>query len=148
MKISIIVVFLIFLTRTFTLNILGVFPHIGKSHVDVFVALIKGLAHKGHTVTVISHFPLSKPIPNYKDIDLGGMSYVMERLFAMNELEPGSRLQMIDNAFLLSHLANMSCEVGMSSPTFQKFLTTDEKFDLLITEFFNSDCFFGTGTQG
>ncbi|XP_018570346.1 UDP-glucuronosyltransferase 1-3 isoform X1 [Anoplophora glabripennis] len=143
MKTSIVLVLLTLLTSSSGLNILGVFPHLGKSHADVFITLMKGLAQKGHTVTVISHFPLSKSIPNYKDIDLGGRSQAFVELLPMDVINPGSRLQMIGNVFLLSYFANISCEVGFSSPAMQKFLKTDEKFDLLIIEFFNSDCFMG-----
>lgn len=53
-------------------NILGVFHFNGKSHFIMFEALMKGLAAKGHQVTVVSHFPQEKPLPNYKDLSLKG----------------------------------------------------------------------------
>ncbi|KAJ8922622.1 hypothetical protein NQ315_007654 [Exocentrus adspersus] len=139
----IITVLLAFLAYTSALNILGVFPHMGKSHADVFIALMKGLARKGHAVTVISHFPLREPIPNYTDIDLGGKSQVFLELVDMEQVGSKSRLKMMNNVLLLSYFANISCEVGLSSPAFQNFLKTDQRFDLLVIEFFNSDCFMG-----
>lgn len=53
-------------------NILGVFHFNGKSHFIMFEALMKGLAARGHQVTVVSHFPQEKPLPNYKDLSLKG----------------------------------------------------------------------------
>lgn len=54
------------------LNILGLFPHPGKSHHDVFSALLEGLADKGHNITVLSHFPLKTIKKNYNDVSLQG----------------------------------------------------------------------------
>lgn len=63
-----------------SLRILGLFPHLGKSHFDVFEPLLKELAIKGHNVTVVSHFPLKTPLKNYEDISLNygisGMEFI------------------------------------------------------------------------
>lgn len=42
---------------------------------------MKGLAAAGHEVTVISPFPQSKPIPNYRDVHVKGIIEVMEGKF-------------------------------------------------------------------
>lgn len=39
---------------------------------------MKGLAAAGHEVTVLSPFPQSKPIKNYRDIHVEGIIEVME----------------------------------------------------------------------
>lgn len=51
--------FLILLAFDFTegYRILGVFPLPQKSHFIMYEKLMKGLAEKGHTVDVVSHFP-------------------------------------------------------------------------------------------
>lgn len=51
-------------------RILGIFPHAAKSHYIVGDALMKGLAAKGHDVTMISPHKQSKPIKNYRSIHL------------------------------------------------------------------------------
>jgi glucuronosyltransferase len=50
-------------------RILGLFPMPGKSHYIVSEALMKGLASRGHHVTVFSPFPEKSPLPNYTVID-------------------------------------------------------------------------------
>lgn len=68
------------LTATFNdikcYNILGIFIHPGKSHFDMFYPLMRGLAERGHNVTVISHFPDKNPLPGYKDVVLEGLSEI------------------------------------------------------------------------
>lgn len=134
--------FLINLSLSYSYNILGVFPHPGKSHVDVFKPLMKALAAKGHQVTVISYFPLIKPIPKYKDINLGS-KHVLVDSFDMKDIDASNRFQRINDVMLLDYIANSSCELGLSSEAVQNFMKTKNKFDLMITEFFNSDCFLG-----
>ncbi|XP_018570347.1 UDP-glucuronosyltransferase 1-1 isoform X2 [Anoplophora glabripennis] len=102
---------------------------------------MKALAESGHKVTVISHFPLIKPIPNYKDIYLGSKEVLVDA-FDMNMIQ-SSRFWKINTVFLLSYVANFSCENGLASEAVQNFVKTKDRYDLMITEFFNSDCFLG-----
>lgn len=55
------------------LRVLGIFPHPGVSHFQFFQPIMRGLAEKGHNVTVISHFPEKNPPSNYKDLRLSGL---------------------------------------------------------------------------
>lgn len=59
-----------FIDPTESLKILGLFPHPGLSHFHFFHPIMRGLAEKGHDVTVISHFPDKNAPQNYKDISL------------------------------------------------------------------------------
>lgn len=59
-------------------KILGVFPTMAKSHYITGSALMKGLAEAGHEVSVISPFPQSKPIKNYRDITVEGIVELMK----------------------------------------------------------------------
>ncbi|CAB0035783.1 unnamed protein product [Trichogramma brassicae] len=52
------------------LRILGIFPLKMKSHFAMNEQLMKGLAAKGHQVDVYSHFPLDKPIENYREFTI------------------------------------------------------------------------------
>lgn len=49
-------------------NYLLVLPTIARSHYNVGSALAKGLAAAGHQVTLVSPFPLKKPIENINDL--------------------------------------------------------------------------------
>lgn len=49
-------------------RILVVYPCPSKSHLVNGKVLFKALAERGHNVTVISNFPLEKPMENYRDI--------------------------------------------------------------------------------
>lgn len=56
-----------------TAKILCIFHMHSKSHHNAAVEIFKGLANKGHEVTVVSPFPLKKTPINYQDIDLPEM---------------------------------------------------------------------------
>lgn len=64
-------VLLIFISFTITAttckaaNILAIIPFSGSSHSNIFNALLKELAARGHEVDVVSHFPLKTSVPRY-----------------------------------------------------------------------------------
>lgn len=81
-------------------NVLGIFIHPGKSHFDMFYPLMRGLAERGHNVTVISHFPDKNPVVGYTDVVLEGLSEI--------GLNNGVNLEVRNNFFarkitLISH---------------------------------------------
>lgn len=51
-------------------NYLVVLPTGARSHYNVGSALAKGLAAAGHQVTLVSAFPLKKPIKNINDVSV------------------------------------------------------------------------------
>ncbi|XP_076297233.1 UDP-glucosyltransferase 2-like [Lasioglossum baleicum] len=130
------------------LRILGVFGHSGKSHFDVFRPLLLELAHRGHNLTVISYFPRTKedmtaePLPNYKDISL----LTETSSVRVNVID----LRAVDHSFLLLFNAatrintrgSKECEVGLNNPRVKDFIASQEEFDLVITESFDTHCFF------
>ncbi|KAM0727417.1 UDP-glycosyltransferase UGT5 [Formica fusca] len=136
-------------TNKTKLKILGVFGHLGKSHFDVFKPLLEELAHQGHEITVISYFPRTdnaktkEPLPNYKDIDLVDPEVGVY----VNIVD----LQKISHSFfrpfyeflMLKSMADFACSTGLRSPAVTELLRSDEKFDVILTENFNTDCFLG-----
>lgn len=122
-----------------SLKILALFPYGGKSHVDVFLPLTKALAQKGHQVTVIGHFPLEKPIPHYTDINLRGQQFVE---FFNLEFRT-SKKSMFLTPLLLNDMSQFFCTSNFKSPELKEFLETNQTFDVIILEAFNSDCFAG-----
>lgn len=72
-------------------EILGVFPHPGKSHFDVFEPLMEKLALRGHNVTVLSHFPREKPLNGYNDVSLRGTSKILKNFIDLEDINKYSR---------------------------------------------------------
>lgn len=74
MKIKILFIFiyklLTIINHTSCSNILVFAPMPFKSHFSGFQPLFKELAIRGHNVTVLSSFPLKKPLTNYTDIPI------------------------------------------------------------------------------
>lgn len=129
-----------FLILVDSYNILGIFPHSGKSHMVAFSPLMQGLAEKGHNVTVISYFPLEKSFPNYNDVDLNDK--IPEETFTINMTNVHlSKWTQIGIPFLLIKLAEKNCVKGLNSEGVRNFLHTKPKIDVIIVEMFNSDCF-------
>lgn len=54
------------------IRILGLFPHPAISHFRFFQPVLRGLADKGHDVTVVGLFKHENPPPNYHDVIIPG----------------------------------------------------------------------------
>lgn len=121
------------------------FPYPGKSHFNTFGGLFKALAAKGHKVTVMSHFPLKEPIPNYRDIEIGGLETFMStdimKMLDMKNIQDKNRLMNYFIFLVLGDVGETVCEVAYTSRTVQSFLKENQKFDVALTEYFNTDCF-------
>uniref|UniRef100_A0A182NHH7 Uncharacterized protein n=1 Tax=Anopheles dirus TaxID=7168 RepID=A0A182NHH7_9DIPT len=120
-------------------RILCIYPSSGRSHVIVGQALMKGLAERGHDVTMVSPFKLSKPVPNYREIvvqkeDLGQMS---------REFLQKSSGNSISGMFKLFQSQFRTAEMALEDPQFQALKT--EHFDLVIVGFFVADFVLGLG---
>lgn len=123
-------------------RILGLFPHPGKSHFHVFQPLMQALAEKGHDVTVVSHFPIKQKVDRYKDISLATANEPLVEFIDMDVFK-GRRSDMYFLPLMLSYFAKETCNKGLEVQEVQDLIKSDEKFDLIITEFFNTDCFSG-----
>lgn len=123
-----------------TSKILVVFSHLGKSHFDAYEPYFEELAARGHQILVISHFPRQRPIPNYKDIDLRGTTAINVTVDVMS-FPIMMKMSQISSTFFLSDLSAEACEKTLELPDVQRLINSDEKFDLLIAEMFNTDCF-------
>jgi glucuronosyltransferase len=140
MYVKLIIPGLVIMTMTHSFEILGVFTHIGKSHFDVFEPYLEQLAARGHQLTVISHFPPKNPIPSYKNIDLRGTATVNKTVNIISYMVI-PQMGQITSALLLSQWGTEACQKTLEHPNVQELIKSDEKFDLLITEMFNTDCF-------
>lgn len=128
----------------YSYNILVLFPYPGKSHFDSFALLFKTLAQKGHNVTVLSFFPSQQAISNYRDVDIEELEKfnpTLPHMFDIKTTNRKSRLLKYAMIFLLEKLGEMSCEIALSSKSVKDFLQEENKFDVILLEYFNSDCF-------
>lgn len=132
------------------LKILGVFGHLGKSHFDVFKPLLEELARRGHELTVISYFPRTdnakakESLPNYKDIDLrvDPKVGIFVNVMDLQQISHSwFRVQLELN--MIKFMSEYACGTALRSSVIKEFLRSDEKFDLILTENFNTDCFLG-----
>ncbi|XP_069682314.1 UDP-glycosyltransferase UGT5-like [Periplaneta americana] len=121
-------------------KILCLFPHVAKSHFVMAEALMKGLAAKGHKVTVVSHFPQKTPIPNYTDISLIGSMPEFVNNVPLEALATGYVHTTIN---ALAYWGYVNCENTLNFPAMKKLIASNEKYDLVVTELFNTDCLLG-----
>lgn len=127
------------LSPAFSADILAVFPHTGKSHFDVFEPFILSLADRGHHLTVLSFFPQKTPVANLTDISLVGVAPIFVEKIHFDGLKG---LGPLDNFIWVNQFGVDSCKDVIQSKQVQNLLKSGRKFDLLIIELFNSDCFF------
>lgn len=116
------------------LRILGLFPFQVRSHFTMCEALMRGLAERGHHVDVYSHFPLKRPIPNYKDFSLHGTLPDVTNNMSFDTLSVSSLSESME--YWLEVQGNSVCNL-MELPLFQKLLhnpPTDPPYDLVINE--------------
>nr|XP_049700701.1 uncharacterized protein LOC110384519 [Helicoverpa armigera] len=125
--------------QVLTLNILGVFPYEGKSHFFVFAPYLKELARRGHNLTVVSYFPLEKPMENYHDISLSKDVKILEDVFPIKR----SYWTIIQISFFLINSGTENCKTLLDDENVQNLWKSKQKFDLVVTEQFNSDCALG-----
>lgn len=101
---------------------------------------MKGLADRGHQVFVVNHFPQEVPVPNYTDISLVGS---MRNAVEDTPLENVGNGDVMANVNMLANMAVEICDRILSFPSVQELINSEEKFDLIITELFNTDCMLG-----
>ncbi|XP_068632424.1 UDP-glycosyltransferase UGT5-like isoform X5 [Battus philenor] len=134
-----------------TARILGLFPHNGKSHFMAFKPLLHKLAERGHQVTIVSFFPLQNPPANYTDVSLEDVSPISLETLDLAQFESVSLLFRIPylNTFLKGKFEMEKlrknglglCEKILGHPGLNEALK--QKYDVVLTEHFNSDCIFG-----
>lgn len=128
-------------------KILGVFGHPGKSHFDVFRPVMEELARRGHEVTVVSFLPRSpedkarEPLPNYKDISLFDEKVGLFRDVVDLSRVDQSVFRLFNELRNLRRMADMACGAGLNKPEVKELMRSERKFDVVLTENFNTDCF-------
>lgn len=134
--------FFLFIQGLSAYRILVLFPHPGKSHFGVFLPLFKALSEKGHQVTVVSHFPESNQTDHYRDVSLSGtMDPLLEVISFVNFT--GSRYEKYTGGLLIDYFARFTCPNVLENEGLHQLLKSDEKYDVILIEMFNSHCLAG-----
>lgn len=136
---AVVLLFLLFQVSS-AYKILVLFPHPGRSHFDVFLPLFKALSEKGHHVTVVGHFPQANQTEYYRDVSLKGTTQHLLNAIPFSELT-GSRNEKYFGVMFLNYLAKFSCLAGLKSTQMHELLESEEKYDVILTEMFNTHCF-------
>ncbi|CAG9762824.1 unnamed protein product [Ceutorhynchus assimilis] len=138
------ITFLLFVQHAASYNILVLFGHMGKSHYDVFKPLFQELGERGHNITILSHVKTQGDIKNSRDVLLSNVPLV-------NHLDlkhfTQSHLQRYTEVAFLAYFSDFACNSSLQSEELQKFLQEDQHFDVILAEFFNSNCLYGLITK-
>lgn len=135
--------FLLLILTTFSSGsrILFLFPSPSQSHLIVVKGLSTTLAERGHDVTVVSPFPLKKPMKNYRDIKIEVPQDMLDLNSEMVE-KPNKNIfksfpRLLRNLFVMGNSM-------LDMPEFKK-LMSDEKFDLVVIGMFFNNYLLGVG---
>uniref|UniRef100_T1GS16 UDP-glycosyltransferase n=1 Tax=Megaselia scalaris TaxID=36166 RepID=T1GS16_MEGSC len=106
---------------------------------------MRGLAEAGHDVTVISHFPDKSPPAHYKDLVLPSANTLMNTVDLQHFIKQQSFYSHISEFFLLLEWGIDHCNATLKSKALLSVLKDRHKvkYDVIITEQFNSDCMMG-----
>lgn len=132
MKSLFIILVLSFLAaRSETKNILGIFVTYSRSHQIVFMSVVKGLAERGHNITVITTLPLMDPNQNFRHIQLSN-GLPSDDLSGLTNKPKYPLLQLGTEVLLLKNLISSMSSV-LKDSVLVNFLEEDNHFDLLLT---------------
>lgn len=122
-------------------RILGILHTGAKSHHIVGSSLMKELARRGHQVTVISPFPLKKPMENYVDIETPRIKTAMDSSaeFLLQTIEKS----IIENVRDFHEMGLNISRTFLEESTVKALLASNQTFDVVICEVFLSEALFG-----
>lgn len=116
-------------------RILGIFPLAAPSHFSTYEVALKALADRGHQVDVVSHFPLTKPHPNYTDIiNMRGETGMMAETLSFDVIESVGPKNLEEYGVVTC--GNEVCK-SLGSPQLQSLIKNppnDPPYDLVVTE--------------
>ncbi|KAH8273650.1 hypothetical protein KR018_006193 [Drosophila ironensis] len=130
-------------------NVLAVYPHFGFSHFKVVMPILNELAERGHHITVISYVknPRANELPNYEELLISPVdedqSSTTINLVPLTEHTATRSLAVLFWEYLALHNEGQeTCEHLYASGHIEEVLKRHKSkpYDLLLTEYFNSDC--------
>lgn len=107
---------------------------------------MKGLAKRGHNVTVVSPFPLKSPMENYTDIDVSDRFPSLKSKRSFEESVYNFNADIHTRVMATSKLSGPHhCRDALTHPKLQQVIRGRNQFDVVFTEVFASDCFTAIG---
>lgn len=135
------VFFLIIIASSECSKILFMHPSFSKSHVMPLQVLAKELAKRGHEITFVGLYPLSKPMSNYKDIIVEISAEKQKYKDQIEKAMTGSA-SIFEMMPILKKLVYEGGNETLQSEPIKK-LMRDGKFDLVITGYFVNEYLLG-----
>ncbi|XP_037711285.1 UDP-glucosyltransferase 2 [Drosophila subpulchrella] len=130
-------------------NVLAVYPHFGFSHFKVVMPILNELATRGHDITVISYVknPHAEAFPNYEELLISApgedQSSTTINLVSLTENTPTRSLPALIREYKALHNEGQkTCDHLFASGHIDRVIERHQNkpYDLLLTEYFNSDC--------
>lgn len=141
--ISSVAVLILFCEISHGSRILFLFPIHSKSHLIIVQGLASTLANKGHEVTVVSPYPLSKPMKNYRDIQI--QLTEDEKNMASDMVKNPNKSMFWTFPNFMNTLFGLA-ETMLDMEEFKKIIA-EESFDLLFIGQFMNNFLLGVGEQ-
>ncbi|XP_058459805.1 UDP-glucosyltransferase 2-like [Malaya genurostris] len=121
-------------------RILCIDPSPGKSHVIVAQVLLKGLAERGHEITMVSPFKLSKPVKNFREIVVPVDDFLIRQMKSYLNEPPKNMLR------TFPEMVRKMVAIANDTINYPEFLALkNEKFDLVLVGLFVADFVLGYG---
>lgn len=117
-------------------SILALMPTTARSHWIVMEPFLQELAARGHQLTVFTTFPQERPLPNFTDVDFSYKLPTLVNAMSLNRIKE-TMPHPWGNTIFINKVGREMCTV-MKEPAFQQVFTN--KYDLVITELFGTDC--------
>lgn len=128
--------------RSAGLDVLAIFPFSGKSHYQMFRVVSDALVARGHDVTVVSHFPETRPTDGgggggrktgtRVDYSLAGTVPVYENFTVDDVADDGSGYLRQFLVILQDGVDN--CEGVFSSGRLDRLVRSRARFDVVLVE--------------
>ncbi|XP_075982852.1 UDP-glucosyltransferase 2-like [Anticarsia gemmatalis] len=127
-------------------RLLAVLPTNTKSHHVMYGRILDALAKKNHDLTIITHFPMKKPLPNVREISLAGTKPEIKN--NLNSIKHNTfKPHFVRNLEQIMKECVDSCDIVSQVPEVKALFNSTQTFDLIIVEVFGSDCFLPLGVK-
>lgn len=118
-------------------NILGIFPIEASSHQVIFDAYMSELHHRGHNVTVYSHFP-NIASEQYKRIKISNTSIVNPNYVTMDRMYSPSILNSYKHMFYMVTNGEIYTKSNVLT---ELYAHPEDAYDLIVIETCNTDLY-------
>lgn len=125
------------ISSAYAANILAVFPHHGFSHYHSVLPYLQELANRGHNLTLISNYPSEHP--NITDISIKGSMPIYNNKKDIRLDEPKNDILFSIDAVRSFYVNGKVIQAMFTVDSVKQLLSGPSKYDLLITEHFNSE---------